>query len=125
MLAQVEPDLAEWDYGDYEGIRTPRSSRNGLGGISLLADARWGTPGPGFRAGDRLIQKLEALESNAALISHGHYSRVLAARWIGSPVLSGQRLMLDTGTLSILQDDPRHPENRVISLWNAGPAVPP
>jgi probable phosphoglycerate mutase len=73
---------------------------------------------------DRLIQKLTALEGNVALISHGHFSRVLAARWMGMPVISGQRFMLDTGTLSILQDDPRHPENRVISLWNAGPAIP-
>jgi hypothetical protein len=37
------------------------------------------------------------------------------------PVISGQRFMLDTGALSILQDDPRHPENRVILLWNAPP----
>ena len=72
---------------------------------------------------DRLIDRLEALEGNVALFSHGHFSRVLAARWMGMPVISGQRFMLDTGTLSILQDDPRHPENRVISLWNAPPAA--
>ena len=72
---------------------------------------------------DRLIGRLEAFDGNVALFSHGHFSRVLAARWIGLAARGGQRLMLDTGSLSILQDDPRHPENRVISLWNVVPAT--
>ena len=124
-LVQFEPDLAEWDYGDYEGIRTPEILKE-RPGWNIFADGcpNGELPDKVSARADRLIQKLEALEGNVALISHGHFSRVLAARWIGSPVISGQRLMLDTGTLSILQDDPRHPENRVISLWNAGPAVP-
>jgi probable phosphoglycerate mutase len=123
-LAKVEPDLAEWDYGDYEGIRTPEIHKN-RPGWNIFADGCPNGELPdqvGARA-DRLIQNLEALEGNVALFSHGHFSRVLAARWMGMPVITGQRLLLDTGTLSILQDDPRHPENRVISLWNAGPSA--
>jgi probable phosphoglycerate mutase len=124
-LAQVERDLAEWDYGDYEGLRTPEIHKERMD-WNIFADGcpNGELPNQVSARADRLIQKLEALEGNVALISHGHFSRVLAARWIGSPVISGQRLMLDTGTLSILQDDPRHPENRVISLWNAGTAIP-
>src|SRR6201989_3434637 len=110
--AQVEPDLAEWDYGDYEGIRTPEILKE-RPGWNIFADGcpNGELPDQVSARADRLIQKLTALDGNVALISHGHFSRVLAARWMGMPVISGQRFMLDTGTLGILQDDPRHPEN--------------
>jgi probable phosphoglycerate mutase len=86
-LAQVEPDLAEWDYGDYEGIRTPEILRK-RPGWNIFADGcpNGELPDQVAARADRLIQKLEVLEGNVALISHGHFSRVLAARWIGSPV---------------------------------------
>ena len=124
-LARVEPDLAEWDYGDYEGLRTPEIAKE-RPGWNIFADGcqNGELPDQVSARADRLIQHLAALEGNVALISHGHFSRVLAVRWIGLPTIGGQRLMLDTGTIGILQDDPRHPENRVISLWNAGPAIP-
>jgi broad specificity phosphatase PhoE len=123
-LARVEPDLAEWDYGDYEGLRTSEIHKERMD-WNIFADGcpNGELPDQVSARADRLIQKLEGLDGNVALISHGHFSRVLAARWMGMPVISGQRFMLDTGTLSILQDDPRHPENRVISLWNAGPSA--
>jgi broad specificity phosphatase PhoE len=124
-LAQVEPDLAEWDYGDYEGLRTPEIVK-GRPGWNIFADGcpNGEVPEQISARAERLIQRLELLEGNVALFSHGHFSRVLAARWLGMPLIGGQRLMLDTGTLSILQDDPRHPELRVIALWNATPAYP-
>jgi probable phosphoglycerate mutase len=127
-LAQVEPELAEWDYGDYgdyEGIRTPEIVKE-RPGWNIFADGcpNGELPDQVSARADRLIRRLEELKGNVALFSHGHFSRVLAARWIGLPTNRGQRLMLDTGTLSILHDDPRHPENRVIALWNAGPGGP-
>jgi probable phosphoglycerate mutase len=124
-LARVEPDLAEWDYGDYEGARTPEILKQ-RAGWNIFADGcpNGELPDQVSARADRLIQHLAALDGNVALFSHGHFSRVLAARWIGLPTIGGQRLMLDTGTISTLQDDPRHPENRVISLWNAVPLVP-
>jgi broad specificity phosphatase PhoE len=72
---------------------------------------------------DQLIARLDALDGNVALFSHGHFSRVLAVRWIGLSVIDGQLFSLGTGSLSILQHDPRHPERRVIALWNAQPAA--
>jgi broad specificity phosphatase PhoE len=124
-LAEIEPDLAEWDYGDYEGLRTPEILKE-RPGWNIFADGcpNGELPDQVSARADRLIRRLETLDGNVALFSHGHFSRVLTARWIGMPAIGGQRLMLDTGTLSILQDDPRHPENRVISLWNAGPSAP-
>jgi probable phosphoglycerate mutase len=124
-LAHVEPDLVEWNYGDYEGQRSPEIAK-GRPGWNIFAD---GCPNGELPAqvparADWLIQHLAALEGNVALFSHGHFSRVLAARWIGLPTITGQRLMLDTGTLSILQQDLRHSENRVIALWNATPSAP-
>jgi len=68
---------------------------------------------------DRLIAHLRALDGNAALFSHGHFGRVLAARWIGLPVSEAQRFFLDTASLSILGYEPNHPQVPVIVLWNS------
>jgi probable phosphoglycerate mutase len=72
---------------------------------------------------DRLVACLDALDGNIAAFSRSHFSRSLAVRWIGLSVVDGQHFSLDTGSLSILEHDPRHPEQRIIALWNAGPAV--
>jgi broad specificity phosphatase PhoE len=70
---------------------------------------------------DRLIARLQLLSGNVALFSHGHFGGVLAARWIGLPVIDGQRFLLGSGSLSILTSDPRHPDVKVIGLWNFTP----
>jgi broad specificity phosphatase PhoE len=123
-IAQVEADLAEWDYGDYEGLRTPDIIQE-RPGWNVFADGcpNGESPAQISERADRLIGRLEALDGNVALFSHGHFARVLAARWLGMPVIGGQRLMLDTGTLSIIQNDPRHPKLRAIALWNAAPTA--
>ncbi len=71
---------------------------------------------------DRLIAKLQALEGNVALFSHRHFGCVLAARWIGLPVVEGQHFALAPASLSILGHEASHPETRVIALWNTVPA---
>ena len=70
---------------------------------------------------DRLIARLLAMTGNVALFSHGHFGTVLAARWIGLPVIEAQHLLLGSAALNILGHNPSHPEVRVISLWNASP----
>ena len=67
---------------------------------------------------DRLIARLRALEGNIALFSHGHFGRVLAARWIGLPVNEAQRFLLSTASLSILGYEHNNVAESVISLWN-------
>jgi probable phosphoglycerate mutase len=61
------------------------------------------------------------LDGNVALFSHGEFGCVLAARWIGSPVLDAQHLWFGPASVSILTYRPNHPHVRVIALWSAAP----
>ena len=72
---------------------------------------------------DRLIARLGELSGCVALFTHGHFGRVLAARWIGLPVTQGQHLSIDPASIGILGLDPGHPHRRVIALWNATPGA--
>jgi broad specificity phosphatase PhoE len=90
-VAQVEPDLAEWDYGDYEGLRTPEIAKE-RPGWNIFADGNGELPNQVSVRADRLIGRLEALDGNVALFSHGHFSRVLAARWIGLPTIAPKEM---------------------------------
>jgi broad specificity phosphatase PhoE len=118
---EIEPDLAEWDYGDYEGQRSA-DIRKARPDWNLFRDGcpRGETPAQISDRADRLIARLRVLDGNVALFSHGHFSRVLAARWIGLPVSEAQRFLLDTASLSILGYEHNHVESPVIALWNAG-----
>ena len=114
--AEVEPDLAEWDYGDLEG-RTTDDIRAELPGWTI-----WSGPVPGGETAeavrarcDRLLTRLRIVEGDALLFSHGHLLRTLAARWIGLDVVDGSRLGLDTATVSRLGHERETP---VVSLWN-------
>lgn len=122
MDAEIEPDLAEWDYGDYEGMRST-DIRKDWPGWNVFRD---GCPnGESAREistrADRLITRLRTMNGNIALFSHGQFGGVLAARWIGLSVLEGQHFPLGTASLSILGCDPHHPEVPVIELWNSSP----
>jgi broad specificity phosphatase PhoE len=116
----IEPDLAEWDYGDYEGKRS-MDIRKERPGWTIFRDGcpNGETPQQVSERADRLIARLAALEGNVALFSHGHFGCVLATRWIGLPVIEGQHLQLDPASLSLLGNAPSHPEVHVIALWNA------
>ena len=117
--AEKEPDLAEWDYGDYEGKLTADVHKQ-RPGWNVFRD---GCPGGEMpRAisdrADRLIARLCTLDGNVALFSHGEFACVLATRWIGLPVVEGQHFTVDPASLGILSYNPSHPEVRVIALWN-------
>jgi probable phosphoglycerate mutase len=120
MAPKIEADLAEWDYGDYEGsctvdIRKERPNWN------IFRDGCPGgeTPGQISERADRLIARLCTLDGKVALFSHGQFGCVLAARWIGLPVIEGPHFVLGTASLSILGFDPDHPKVPVVALWNA------
>ena len=118
--AEIEPDLAEWDYGDYEGQRSVDILK-GRPEWNLFQDGcpRGETPAQISDRADRFIARLRVLDGNVALFSHGHFGRVLAARWIGLPVSEAQRFLLDTASLNILGYEHNHVESPVIALWNA------
>ena len=122
--AETEPDLAEWNYGDYEG-KLSRDIRIDHPGWNAFVDGCPGGEMPGEISdrADRLILRLRSLTGNVALFSHGEFAGVLATRWIGLPVSEGAHFSLDTASLSILGENPSHPEIRAIRLWNAVPAI--
>jgi broad specificity phosphatase PhoE len=122
--AEIEPDLAEWDYGDYEG-KLSSDIRRGRPGWNVFRDGcpHGEMPSDVSDRADRLIARLCTMNGNVALFSHGEFGLALAARWIGLPVAEGQHFSLGTASLNILSYNPDHLEVRVIALWNAAPAL--
>jgi len=122
--AEIEPDLAEWDYGDYEGKLSRDICINHPGWNAFVDGCPGGEmPGAISDRADRLILRLRKLTGNVALFSHGEFAGVLATRWIGLPVSEGAHFSLDTASLSILGENPGHPEIRALRLWNAVPGT--
>jgi probable phosphoglycerate mutase len=117
-VAEVDQDLVEWDYGEYEGRRTSeiRAERPGW---QLFCDGCPGGESPdqvGERA-DRVLNRLRAVRGDVLLFSSGHFLRVLAARWVGLEPAGGRLFLLSTASLSALgyEHDICQP---VICLWN-------
>jgi probable phosphoglycerate mutase len=116
-VAQIDDDLQEWDYGDYEGMTTAgiRETRpgwlafaDGFPGGETLAEV-------GARA-DLVIQRIQQVEGRVLVFGHGHALRVLAARWIEQAPAAGGRLVLATAAVSVLGWER---ETAVIQQWNA------
>jgi len=101
--AEIDPDLMEWNYGDYEGL-TPQQIHAATPDWLLFADGCPAGESPDQIAArvDRVIGRVRALDGHVALFAHGHIFRVLAARWLGLPAAAGCHFALDTATLSIL-----------------------
>ena len=118
--AEIEPTLAEWDYGDYEGRRSV-DIRKERPDWNLFRDGcpNGEMPTQVCDRADRLIARLRALHGNVALFTHGHFGSVLVARWIGLPLLNGENLPLGTASLSVLGFAANHPEVPVIALLNS------
>ena len=101
--ARVEPDLVEWDYGEYEGLTTAQILQR-KPDWNLFRD---GCPGGESVAqisarADRAVSKLRAANGDVLVFSSGHILRVIAARWLGMPASAGEYFALDTATLSVL-----------------------
>src|SRR5215217_1639718 len=97
-IDEVTENLSEWDYGDYEGITTPKI-RETVPGWTV-----WSHPVPGGESADEVGARADKLLDRARaalpagdviLVGHGHFSRVLIARWIGLPSTSGVHFGLD------------------------------
>jgi probable phosphoglycerate mutase len=115
--AVVDSNLAEWNYGKYEGL-TPKQIHATAPGWLIFRDGCPGGEAPeevGARV-DRVIARARTVEGDVALFAHGHVLRVLAARWLGLPAGGGQHFLLDTGTLSVLGYYRGIP---AVKTWNA------
>jgi len=117
-MAQVDPDLVEWNYGEYDGLTTAEILKR-RPGWQLFRD---GCPGGETVAevsarADRVIARLRALDDAALLFSSGHFLRVLGARWLDLDASCGRFFLLSTTTLSILGYE-HNKSDPVIRLWN-------
>lgn len=115
--AQVDDDLAEWQYGEYEGVTTP-TIRETVPGWTV-----WTHPSPGGETAaqvgerlDRVIKRVREADGDALVFGHGHALRVLTARWLGQPVDEGRHFRLDTATVSVLGYERETP---VLLRWNS------
>jgi broad specificity phosphatase PhoE len=128
--AEVDPDLAEWDYGDYEGITTEQIRESDPGWTV------WSHPSPGGESAgqvsvrlDRVVARLRGtaevepgpspwsgpLRRPCLVFGHGHALRALTARWLGLDVREGRLFRLDTATVSVLGYERDQP---VVARWN-------
>jgi probable phosphoglycerate mutase len=115
---QVEPDLIEWDYGQYDGLTTAQI---------LVDNPNWdlfrdGCPGGEspqtvFARADRLVKRLQSLPGRTLLFGHAHFFRVLAARWVNLSIDGARILILGTASLSTLGYEHSLAEP-AIRLWN-------
>jgi probable phosphoglycerate mutase len=116
--ARVVDEAVEWDYGDYEGVTTDevRETRPGWTVWNHGVPAGETADQVGARADAVIALVLGAGVERALLFSHAHLLRILAARWVGLPAVTGARLLLDTATVSILGWER---EEGAVRRWNA------
>ena len=116
--AEIDADLAEWDYGQYEGRRTAEILAERPGWY-IFRDGCPGGETPdqvGVRA-DRMIQRIRAVHGDVLIFSSAYFLRTLAARWLGLEPAGGRYLLLDTASVSILGYEHNLAEP-AIRLWN-------
>jgi broad specificity phosphatase PhoE len=123
LVAKIDSDLVEWDYGAYEGRRTVDIHKE-RPDWQLFRDGCPGGETPaeiGARA-DRVLARERAASGDVLLFSSGHFLRVLTARWLGLDPSAGKYFQLSTASLSILgfEHDRSDP---VIRLWNETASV--
>jgi broad specificity phosphatase PhoE len=116
---EVTEDLAEWDYGDYEGITTPQI-RETVPGWTV-----WTHPVLGGESAEEVSARADKVLERARhdieagdviLVGHGHFSRVLVARWIGLPATAGVHFGLDAAGIAVLGDERGEPQIEHLNL---------
>ncbi len=115
--ARIDEDLAEWNYGAFEGLTSAEIEQRHPGWLLFEAGAPGGeAPDQVGERVDRVIAKVRNAEGRVALFAHGHVLRVFVARWIGLPAGHGRHFLLDTSTLSLLSYYRGIP---AVKCWNA------
>jgi broad specificity phosphatase PhoE len=117
--AEIDPDLVEWNYGEYEGLRSAEIFAK-RPDWQLFRDGCPGGESPAqiSERADRVVQRVRKVSGNVLLFSSGHFIRVLASRWLGlAPIAMGKYLLLNTASLSALSYEHNLSEP-TIRLWN-------
>jgi broad specificity phosphatase PhoE len=118
--AETYPDLLEWDYGKYEGLRSAEIFRV-RPGWQLFRDGcpEGESPAQVGERADRVIERVRAIGGNVLLFSSGHFLRVFGARWLGLEPAGGKNFVLGTASLSAVgyEHDLSQP---VVRFWNDG-----
>jgi probable phosphoglycerate mutase len=118
LSPSVEPNAAEWDYGDYEGVTTMEIRR------TVPGWRVWAGPVPNGETIQEVARRAEAViarvraeaRTRAILVAHGHFSRILAMRWLDLSPDDGEHLRMGTATVSVLGWDRGIP---IVERWNA------
>jgi len=115
--ADVDNDLREWNYGDYEGL-TPQQILAQRPSWMIFTDGcpNGESPNEVQARIDRVIKKVRAVEGDVALFAHGHFLRSFAARWLGLRAEDGRFFLLDPATVSVLSYYRGIPS---VKRWNA------
>lgn len=117
-IAEVDPDLVEWNYGEYDGLRSTEILAR-CPDWQLFKDGCPGGESPediGSRA-DRVVRRVRSVGADVLIFSSGHFIRVLAARWLALGPSAAKHFLLNTASLSALGYE--HTLSRpVIRLWN-------
>ena len=115
--AEIDADLLEWNYGEYEGL-TAQEIYARHPGWRVFTDGCPGgeTPADVAARVDRVIARIRSVEGDVALFAHGHVFRVFAARWLGLPPAAGSDFLLDPATVSVLSHYRGTP---AVKCWNA------
>ena len=117
-VAEVDAQLVEWNYGDYEGLRTAEIRAKRPGWL-LFRDGCPGGESPeqiGARA-DAVVRRARAVNGDVLVFSSGHFLRVFTARWLGLEPLAGKYFMLNTASLSLVGYEGSLAQPAV-RLWN-------
>ncbi len=116
---ETTEELAEWDYGDYEGITTAqiRETVPGWTVWTHLSPNGETAAQVGARAA-RVVERVRAEERDVVLVGHGHFGRVLVAAWIGQPATFGVHFGLEAAGVSVLGDERGVPQVERLNLYN-------
>jgi len=116
--AELDPDLLEWNYGDYEGLRSAEILA-GRPDWMLFRDGCPGGESPADVAAraDRVVYRARSVPGDVLIFSSGHFLRMLAARWLGLAPMGGRYLLLSTASVSALSYE-HNLTKPAIRLWN-------
>ena len=118
-VAKVDPDLVEWDYGRFEGMRDRRTSMKERPGWELFRD---GCPEANPRRtsppGRSVHRPVRGIEGDVLAFSSGHIIRMIAARWLGLPPGAGRFFYCRPASVGVLGFEHKNRDEPIIGLWN-------